>query len=268
MRGKTAAALLVAIGVMGATSAISYAGEAGIDGDGNFLTFDADISPPVAGTKAKPRPVTLTVHQMFGNYRNGKQPPRSTTLAVRLPKGMTTNAGMFEACPLPKSDADIKVSRCSAESQVGTGTALADARNLGVNDPVPATVTAFNGEKNAAGNYTFILFGEADVAGTKVTTEYDFEMKKGGAGFGNQLVTFDPYSSPPPDPNAGYITLNRLDLKVGRTVKSKVPGHKVVTHGYEEAPTSCPKKGWAFREEFTLVTGSTLLAPDFVACTK
>jgi hypothetical protein len=268
MGRKTAATLLVAIGVLGATSAISYGGEAAVDGDGNFLVMDADVFPPVAGTKAKPQPVTLSFHQMYGNYRSGKQPPRNTTIAVRLPKGMASHPELFATCPLPKSDADIKASRCSSASRVGTGTALADARSLGVNDPVPAAVTAFNGEKNAAGHSTLILFGVATVGGAPVTTEYDFESKSSPTGgFGLQLITFDPYPRPAPDPNAGFITLNKLDLDVTKTVNGKVKG-KRVKRGYLESPTSCPRAGWAFDEEFALSTGPTLKAPDFVACTK
>jgi hypothetical protein len=260
--------LLVAIGVLGVTSAISYGGEAAVDSDGNFLMMDADISPPIAGTKAKPQPVTLSFHQMFGNYRNGKQPPLSTSLAVRLPKGMTSHPELFPTCPLPKSDADIKASRCSSGAKVGTGTALADARSLGVQDPIPATVTAFNGEKNAAGNPTLILFGEATVGGNPVTTEYDFESKNSPTGaFGLILITFDPYSSPPQDPNAGFITLNKLDLKVAKTVNGKLKG-KRVKRGYLEAPTTCPRAGWSFSEDFALSNGATLKAPDIVACTK
>jgi hypothetical protein len=265
-RGR-AAALLGAVVTLGCASAASYAGEAAIDNDGNFLTVDADLSPPVAGTKSRPQPVTLTIDQMYGNYRTGKQPPLNTTIAVQLPRGLTTHPEFVGACPLPKSDADIKASRCSASARVGIGTALADARSLGLNDPVPAKVTAFNGEKNAAGNSTLILFGEAAIGGNTVTVEYDFELKKAAAPFGTQLVTFDPYAMPPPDPNAGFITLNKLDVQTGKTVTRKLRG-KRVKRGYLEAPTTCPRAGWAFGEDFALVTGATLKAPDFVSCVK
>ena len=58
-------------------SGVAHAGEAAIDPAGNFLVMDADISPPRAGTKKKPQPVTLDFHQMYGNYRSGAQPPRN-----------------------------------------------------------------------------------------------------------------------------------------------------------------------------------------------
>ena len=263
MRRRFAGVMVAAIAVLGVTSATGLAGEAGTDSDGNFLAFDADVSPPVAGTKAKPQPVTLTVHQMFGNYLSGKQPPRSTSIAVKLPKGMSVHPEFVGACPLPKSDADIKVSRCPASSRVGTGSALADARSLGASGQIPATVTAFNGEKNAAGNPTLVLFGVAKVGGQDVPSEFDFELKRATGSFGQQLVTFDPFPVTPPGPNEGYITLNKLDLKVSKTVT-----RKKLKRGFLEAPTSCPRAGWAFREEFALEGPSTLLAPDFVACTK
>ena len=267
MRTKAGVAVLAAAGVLAAMTGTSYGGEAGIDNDGNFLVADADVSPPVAGTKKKPQPVTLDFHQMFGNYRTGNQPPRSTDLAVRLPRGMTIHPDFVGECPLPKSDADIRDDRCSASSRVGTGTALADARNLGFADPIPATVTAFSGAAHN-GNPTLLLQGVVTVGGAKVTVEYDFDVVDAASGgFGLRLITFDPFPSPAPDPNSGYITLNKLDLKVGKNVKRRVSG-KRVGRGYLEAPNTCSKAGWAFREEFILVTGATLLAPDTVACTK
>jgi hypothetical protein len=267
MRTKAGVAALAAACVLGATTGTSYAGEAGIDNDGNFLTADADVSPPVAGTKKKPQPVTLDFHQMFGNYRTGKQPPRSTEIAVRLPRGMTLHPDFVGECPLPATDADIRADRCSASSRVGAGTALADARNLGLPDPIPATVTAFSGAAHN-GNPTLLLQGRVTFGGSTVVVEYDFEVVDAASGgFGLRLVTFDPFTSPPPDPNSGYITLNKLDLKVGKNVKRRVSG-KRVGRGYLEAPNTCSKAGWAFREEFTLVTGATLLAPDAVACTR
>jgi hypothetical protein len=258
--------VLLAVGALAGTAAVSYGGEATVDSNGNFLTVDIDLSSPAAGTKAKPRPVTLSFHHMFGNYRTGMQGTRVQTISVRLPRGMTTHPELVAECPLPKSGAEITATRCPASSRVGSGTALADARSLGIAEPIPATVTAFNGAKHS-GNATLILQGVANVGGNQVVTEFDFDSLKATGRFGIELKTFDPFPSPPADPNAPGIALNKLDLKAGKTINTRVKG-KRVKRGYIEAPTACTGSGWAFEEEFIRVGGSPLTAGDVMSCAK
>jgi hypothetical protein len=260
---RQAAALLLSVGVLGGLSAVSYGGEATVLPDGEFLTVDVDLSSPVAGTRAKPRPVNLSFHHMFGNYRSGQQGQGTQTISVRLPRGMTTHPELFPECPLPTSSQDVRPDRCPASSRVGTGTALADARSVGVADPIPATVTAFNGaERN--GRPTFILQGVAMVGSAQVTTEFDFETVRASAPFGLEIRGFDALPNEPPGPP---IALNKLDLTVGKTVNTRVRG-KRVKRGYVEAPTSCSRAGWAFEEEFIRADGSSLKAGDVMSCTR
>ena len=263
---KQAAAVLLAAGLLGGASATSHGGEAAVDDRGNFLATDVDLAPPVAGTRSKPQPATLTFHHMFGNYLDGSQRGGTSGISVRLPRGMRTNPQLVRQCPLPTSDAEIRDDRCPAASRVGTGTALADARSLGVPNPVPARVTAYNGaESNGAP--TFILQGVATVSGNKVVTEFDFVERRGSGRFGIELATFDPYPSPPADPNAPGIALNKLDLTAGKTINTRVRGRRV-RRGYLETPTSCTSRGWAFEEEFRFSDGSMLRAGDVMACTR
>lgn len=262
MRTKMAVALLAA-GVVVAGSTPAHAGEATILPDGDFLTVDIDLSSPVAGTRSTPRPVTLNFHHMFGNYRTGQQGGGVQFISVRLPRGMTTNGDLFAQCPLPASSADVRADRCSAASRVGTGTALADARSLGIQDPIPATVTAYNGaDRN--GRPTLILQGVATIGGNRVVTEFDFETLRASRPFGTEVRTFDALPNDPPGP---AIALNKLDLRVGKTVNTRVRGRRV-RRGYVEAPTSCPRSGWAFEEEFIRADGSSLKAGDVMACTR
>jgi hypothetical protein len=263
---RTAGAVLVTVAALAATTAVSWGGEATVAPNGDFLMMDADFSSAVAGTKAKPRPTTLKFHHMFGNYRDGSTRGGTDVISVRTPRGMTTNSGLVATCPLPASTADVKADRCPAASRVGTGTALADARSFGVADPVPATVTAYNGAEHN-GNPTFILQGVAKIGANNVITEFDFENRKATGKFGSELRTFDAFAAPPPDPNAPGIALNKLDLAVGKTINTRVGG-KRVKRGYIETPTTCPASGWAFEEEFTFVNATSLKAPDVMACTK
>jgi len=263
---KQAAAALIAAGALGIAAAPSYGGEATIDGSGNFLMLDTDLAPPVAGTRSKPQPVTLTLHQLFGNYRSGAQPPNTSGIVFRLPRGMRANTDLVGTCPLPAADADIRSNRCSTASRIGTGAAIADARDFGINDPVAARVTAYNGaERN--GSPTLIIQGVATIGGGEVVTEYDFVQGRGSGRFGIVLTTFDPVPGPAADPNGPAITLNKLDLRVGKTINTRVSGRRV-RRGFLETPTTCPRSGWAFEQEFTFAAGGSLKAGDVVPCTR
>jgi hypothetical protein len=166
-------------------------------------------------------------------------------------------------CPLPTAQADVRADRCPASSRVGTGTALADARSVGIQDPIPATVTAYNGAERG-GRPTLILQGVATIGGNRVVTEFDFENRRASGRFGTEVRTFDALPAEPPGP---AIALNKLDLRVGRTVNTRVRGRRV-RRGYLEAPTTCPRAGWAFEEEFIRADGSSLRAGDVMACTR
>jgi hypothetical protein len=260
---RTTIALLVAVAALGALSASSYAGPAAIDADGNFLMVDGELLPPIAGTRARPQPVTLTFHMMYGNYRTGAQPPSADTLAVRTPRGMTVDPTVAARCALPKSDADITSTRCGAATRVGSGTALADARSFGIANPIPATIAVFNGAAHS-GHPTLILQGKAMLGGTPAVMEYDFEYLNRPTGpYGLHLITFHPYTAPPANPNAGFITLNKLDVTIGKTVT-----RKGVKAGYFRAPTTCTSAGWASDAEFALNTGAVLKATNVVPCVK
>ena len=264
---RIGAVLLAGTAMLAATSTAGYAGETAIDDDGNFLITDVSLSPPKRSTSRVPQPVTFELHQMYGNYRDGRQPPVATELRVQLPAGLRLNAGYAGRCPLPRSDAEIRADRCPASSRIGTGDALADARNLGVPGPIPAELTAYNGAP-FQGSPTLILQGEARVGGSTVVTEFDFVIRRGGASpFGLQATTFDPYPTPPPAPGAGYITLNELNLRIGKTVRRRFRGRRI-RRGFMEAPRSCPSRGWSFSSRFTRGDRSTLEAIDTSPCVR
>ena len=264
---RIGAVLLAGAATLGVASGSAQAGDAALDANGNFLIVDASMSPARTSTARRPQPVTLELHQMYGNYRNGRQPPRATELAVSLPRGATVNDGFAGRCPLPTSDADIRADRCPASSQIGSGDATADARNLGGPGAIPARLAAYNGAK-FQGNPTIILQGQAQVGGANVVTEFDFVIRRGGSSpFGLQAVTFDAYSSPPPAPGSGYVTLNALNLRIGKTVRRRFRGRRI-PRGVFEAPRRCPRVGWSFASRFSLEGGSILDARDTSPCRR
>jgi hypothetical protein len=259
--------LLAGSVVLGVASAPAQAGDTAIDADGNFLMTDVSMSPARTSTARRPQPVTFELHQMFGNYRNGRQPPRSAELTVSLPRGATVNPSFAGRCPLPTSDADVRADRCPASSRIGGGDATADARNLGVPGAIPVALTAYNGAP-FQGDPTFILQGEARVGGNTIVNEFNFRFRRSGSSpFGLQAVTFDPYTSPPPAPGSGYVTLNALNLRIGKTVRRRFRGRRI-PRGVIEAPRTCPRAGWSFASRFTLEGGSVLDARDTSPCRR
>jgi hypothetical protein len=112
-----------------------------------------------------------------------------------------------------------------------------------------------------------ILQGVANVGGNQVVTEFDFDTLRASGRFGIELRTFDPFPQPPSDPNAPGIALNKLDLRAGKTVNTRVRGRRV-KRGFIETPTSCSRSGWAFEEEFIRADGSSLRAGDVMSCTR
>ena len=260
---RQAFTVLLTLGALAATGGVSHGGEATVAPNGDFLMLDADLSSPIAGTRATPRPVAFNFHHMFGNYRTGEQGEGVQRITVRLPRGLVVNPDLVGECPLPTSSQDVRPDRCPASSRVGTGTALADARSAGVAEPIPATVTAYDGPARN-GRPTLILQGVAMVGTTQVTTEFDFENVPASGRFGSEVRTFDPTPSEPAGPT---ISLNKLDLRVGKTVTRRVRGRRV-RRGYLEAPTTCPRSGWAFEEEFLRNNGTTLTAGDVMPCTR
>jgi hypothetical protein len=264
---RIGAVLLAGSAILGAATVPAHAGDVAIDDDGNFLMTDVSMSPARTSTTRRPQPVTLELHQMFGNYRTGRQPPPNTRLTVSLPRGALVNAGFAGRCPLPTSQAQVRADRCPASSRIGGGDALADARNLGVPGPIPARLTAYNGAQ-FQGAPTFILQGVAQVGGNTIVNEFDFVIRRSGSPpFGLQAVSFDPFPSPPPAPGAGNVTLNELNLRIGKTVRRRFRGRRI-PRGVIEAPRNCPRAGWSFASEFALEGGSVLNARDTSPCRR
>jgi Bacterial Ig-like domain (group 1) len=66
-----------------------------------------------------------------------------TEIVMHLPAGMVRNFAQFPTCATLALQSNPKA--CPRDSKVGSGTALFDARPI-ISEPLPAKVTAFNGE--------------------------------------------------------------------------------------------------------------------------
>ncbi|HEX8073727.1 MAG TPA: hypothetical protein VF545_01990 [Thermoleophilaceae bacterium] len=265
---KTAAAAAAATAALAAgVAGVATAGPASTDANGNFAVLDVDVSPPQAGTKAAPRGIGLTIHEYTGNSRNGSRSPYSGDSTIRLPRGLRSNAALFPStCPLPVNTDQVGMeSRCPASSKIGSGTAEADARPT-IQDFLPATVTAYNGERRGD-EPTLILMIGATVGTSQLHAEVDYQYTEDDptGPYGAKLFTFKPVA----DSNGSFLSIRRLDLNLpNKAVKLKgAKGRKVRVHLFE-APTKC-SKAWQFAQILnTPSADASLTAKDGATCAK
>lgn len=263
-RGAALAAAL-AVTAAGAVG-VATAGPASTDANGNFAVLDVDVSPPQAGTKTLARGIGLTIHEFFGNSKNGSRSPYTGDAIIRLPRGMRANAAtMASRCPLPASTDQVGMeTRCPAAAKIGSGTGEADARPT-IQEFLPATVNAYNGELHG-GNPTLVLMITASAGTTPLHAEVDYEYTDDPNGpYGVKLATFKPVA----DANSTFLGIRKLDLNLpNKVVKVKGPKGKRVRVYYLEAPTKCSKV-WAFAQTTaTPAADASLTATDVVACVK
>ena len=262
-RGVALAAALAAAG-SGAVG-VAGAGQATTDASGNFAVLDVDVSPPQAGTKAKPRGVSIAVHGFYGNSRSGARSPFNGDTTILVPRGMRMNGALFPVkCPLPATSDDLgKESRCPAKSKVGAGTAELDARPA-IQDFVPATLNAYNGALKD-GHATLLVIFTATVGNTAVHGELDLEYLNQPSGvYGHKLVTFHQVQ----DSSQGFFSVRKLDVAIpNQFTKLTIKGKRTKVY-LVEPPTKC-KRTWAFAQTTTTLAGdASITATDAVPCTK
>ena len=116
----------------------------------------AKVSPNIAGTKANPRAVSLTVRAYFDSIAPDlDQQVQFATVngQVWFTKEGLTNAKLFPGCPSATVFQDEK--QCSSATKVGTGT----ARGIGIGLDENVKLTAYN-QPNGKG-LTILVIGES-----------------------------------------------------------------------------------------------------------
>ena len=246
-------ALLAATVVAGFLAPAASAGPATVLPNGDFGVVDFDVSPPVAGAPS----MTIGYHAFFGN-RNGERAPTQSTV-IRLPRGTRSNGPFFRQCPLPTTTAEVGTARCPSASRIGGGTFEADARPT-LPEPVSGTIEAYNGTPNGD-RPTVIFIAIAQVGGNTVRTELDLAFDDSGRA--PALVEIPPPEGTP----TGLYSLTRVDVTIGKTIRQRVRGRRVVT-GLLEPPATC-RRTWLFEEEVVLANGrGTIVARDRVPCVR
>jgi len=266
MRSRHLAGALVAAAVAaGGLPAAAGAGGAVTNGFGEFAVLDVDVFPPASSTRGARQGVSVAFHSFYGS-RDGSPPRTADTVTIAFPRGFRANGLEFPQCPLPTSagpTGDVgKASRCPAASRIGTGTAEADARAAGVPQPVPATLTLFNGAPQR-GNPTLIVIAQGTGAFSGVTTEIDFEIRN--ARTQPTFVTInDPLPGETPGPAPFVTTKFDLTVPVKRITRGSGRRRRVIY--LNEAPTTC-RRAWTFSITQAYAGGS-LVARDEAGCVR
>ena len=142
---------------------------------------DVKVTPNVAGTKAKPQGVGISVHAYFDSISADldQQVQFATTHGdVFFPKEGLTNNKLFPGCASTTVFQDEK--QCPAESKIGTGT----ARGIGLGLDETVTLTAYNLPNGAGGVVLVVgesplIIREVVVANLKTLTNdplYKYEL--------------------------------------------------------------------------------------------
>jgi hypothetical protein len=218
----------------------------------NFLVLQFKVSPPRAGVG-----VGAEFDSFGGNDVDGQLPAtndQTRIIDVRLARGSRVNNSAVASCTL----ADANRNRCSRASQVGTGTATADARPT-IATPVPARVTAFNG-KTSAGRPAVLLRAVANLNGNQVPLVLVAAIRPAAAGFGPSFVV-----------DNGPLTPGQTPLFGIRQLHLNLPDKVVRVRGrlvhFLVAPPTC-RGSWLYEQVNTSYAGAKLIATDRVPCVR
>jgi hypothetical protein len=249
MRKFLAAGAVCAVALGAAGTA--QAGVEATDANGNFIVLDADYNPPATHSAAG-----MNIDLSFGNKRTGGPFPQTQTFDFAPPRGGVYNGKLFPKCALPTSPQDVGTDRCAKNTQVGTGGAVIDARNLGVQEPVVAVLTVYNGALRQ-GKPTQVILAKATVGGQPIESEIDLVYAGG---------RFSAFNDVPGAQASGY-SYSSFNLTEAAVLKTKVKGRKVLV-SLIGTPRSCPSKGWVFTFTHTDTNGNKIAAPDRQPCVK
>ena len=195
----------------------------------------------VTQPKGKPWVVNLLLGAEMG-MDDGSTPEPVNNLHFSFTKGAKVNSDAFKVCKV-EALRDRGPSACPAGSQVGAGTAVADALGLKLN----ANIRIYNGPGTVK-NRTLIVWARAIEIPTVILT-MPGTLKKTSGKYGWDLnLPIPPIKAPGAD--ASVLSFN---VKVGGYGKKKGRKGKVP---FIEAPTSCQKPGWPFAADFTYNDGS------------
>jgi hypothetical protein len=172
------------------------------------------------------------------------------SMAIRFPHA-TVNDGHFPICSAARLTAEGP-NGCAAGSQIGTGTAVADARPL-VPFAIPAKLTVFNGPKVGKARHLSILVITQKL---DITLVLDGVLRHAKGRYGYALSL--------PVPRLPTLTGSRDAGIASFQVKIKAFHNGI---SYLEAPRSCPSGGLPFDGTFGFADGQSKHNASAISCT-
>jgi hypothetical protein len=214
-------------------------------------TLTVKVKPAKAGSKKKPRGITLDVTTLLNTSDGSKASPATRTV-VFFAKGIKFNNTKFPTCDQTALEQNGP-SGCPKGSQVGKGSAIVDARPV-IAQPIQGQTLGFNAKGKS------ILLYTVTTVPISTSTTLVGKLKKASGKYGFKLdVTIPPLPTLPGQPNA---TIQKFQLTTKATIKK---GKK--KYNYVEGPTTC-KKSWPFSGTFSYEDGTSLTATSTVKCKK
>lgn len=219
------------------------------------IDYTVTVSPAKAGTKTKPRSVSL--HAVITASGN---PSTTSRTVLSFDKNLQFNGKYFKSC----SSATLLSggpNACPRGSKVGTGSAVATFPGFG---GIPLNITAFNGP----GGKKLELYLAGSAGGLPIQKVLEGTIGRGSGPYGTTLTVNIPADVQRPLGSSGpFVPLTKFDTTIHgtTTVKRKVvtrKHHRKVTrtvttnYGYV-ASTGCPSdKLYKFGAAFTFANNA------------
>ena len=203
--------------------------------------FTAKVSPSKAGTKKKPKAVSLQANPYFDDIAPdlGREVQFATVNAnVFFPKGGVYNGKFFPSCPSTTVFQDEKL--CPKGSQVGSAKGF--GKGLGLDEEVIGKFFNLPGGKGT----TLLVTGESPLIIREVVPASLTTLSGGDYSYKLSFSVPRNLQSPAPGVIAAVMRFN-----------STIPV-QYVTKGKKKIPllasTSCPPGGWKFRYQADYTT--------------
>ena len=206
---------------------LSFAPAVGAATGPTRASITGTISPAVAGTSGKLRPVALTIATRFQTIPAGGQPATTSQAVIYFGHGSVVNARLFPSCNATRLN-KIGPKACPNGSRIGAGTVTA----IGAGLPETLALIAFNGARGRS-----VLFYLAGSSTLKIAQAIQAPMVPVKSRFYAYKLTL---TTPPNlEAIAGVATaVTSFSSTIKATVVQRIH-HRRVRRGYIEVPL-CP----------------------------
>ncbi len=217
-----------------------------------FAAITPSLSPDRLGARAA---LTVTIHYAGGEF--GVPSPLSRSV-LEFPAGLSLDIPSLHSCDAARLLAR-GASGCSAQSQIGSGHALAEVHAGSLNISEEATLWAFLGAPhNLQPTFEILAQGYTPIDQRMLLTGTVLSV---GAPYGEELVMpVPPIPTLAFEPDASILTFS---LTIGASTRKRTRGANAVL-----VPSTCPVGGFPFAAEFNYADGSSGSALATAPCPR